>query len=375
MESCLGIISMADMENDFGTLCKNRPPYMLPFGGRYRLIDFSLSNMVNHGLKTVAIYTGEKIRSTMDHLGNGKPWDLNRRVNGLFLFPPLRDDNHKKGDLSEFYSTEAFFNQSKEKHILMVHPNMLSKVNFREVYRYFRETDADVTLIYKKQKDPTGQMINCDKLYLKNDGSLENIGLNLGTENEFNLFMSMAFIKKEVFLKIVKTSIERGDASYFKQALLNNKDNYKINAYEYEGHLENIRDLKFFYDANMNLLNREISEELFFEGGTIFTKSKDEPPTLYKESSSVHNSLVANGCVIEGQVENSIIFRGVKIGKGAIVKNSIVMQKSVIADNSIVVNSILDKHVQIQEGVRIIGSRLMPYVVEKAQEIRKEYSL
>jgi len=139
--------------------------------------------------------------------------------------------------------------------------------------------------------------------------------------------------------------------------------------------VEYIKDIKSFYDANMKLLNRGISRELFFEGGTIFTKSKDEPPTLYKDLATVNNSLIANGCIIEGEVQNSIIFRGVKIGKGSIVKNSIVMQKSIIEDNAIVVNSILDKYAKIGNGVRIIGSTLMPYVVEKAQRIRKENSL
>jgi len=218
MESCLGIMSTNDIEKNFGTLCKNRPVYMLPFGGRYRLVDFALSNMVNNGIRTVAVYTGEKIKSTMDHLGNGKPWDLNRRVNGLFLFPPIRDDSYKKGDISEYFSTEEFFEQATEKYVLIVHPNIISKVNFRDAYRYFRDTDADATLIYKKQSDFGGLMTNSDKLYLNKDGSLQNIGLNLGTENEFNLYLGMAFIKKEVFMNLVKSSIEKGDTNYFKQA-------------------------------------------------------------------------------------------------------------------------------------------------------------
>ena len=374
MENCLGIISMGDKHNNFGSLCKNRPVYMLPFGGRYRLIDFTISNMVNHGVKTVAVYTGDKIRSTMDHIGNGRPWDLNRRLNGLFLFPPIQNSDTltRNGDISEFYSTEQFFNQAKEENILLVHPNYIGKVNLSEAFKHFKDSGADITLFYKSQIDPWGDFINCDKIHLDKDGGLLNIGINLATEREFNMFIGMGIFKKSVFLDIVKSSIEKGDTGYLKQAMLINKDKYKINSYEFKGHIENIRNLKSYYDANLILLDSKLSRELLFEGGTIFTKSKDEPSTLYTETSNVQNSLIANGCIIKGSVENSIIFRGVTVGEGSIVKNSILMQKSEVLDNAIVVNTIMDKYTSIGDGVRITGSSAIPYVVEKYQKIRKE---
>lgn len=373
MEKCLGIVSVGDGESNFGALCKNRPSYMLPFGGRYRLIDFTISNMVNHGLKTIAIYTGEKIRSTMDHLGNGKPWDLNRRFNGLFLFPPVYEDiGPHIGDLTQFYSTMEFFERAKEEYVFITHPNIIAKVDLNKALCHFLTTNADITLIYKTENDPMGELINCDKIHIDKNGEMVNLGVNLATEKKFHHFLGMGFIKKDVFINIIKDSIEKGNANYFKEAMLQYKKQYKINTYEFKGHVETIRNLKSFYDANLNLLDKDISRELFFEGGAIYTKSKDEPSTLYTESSNVQNSLIANGCIIEGNVENSIIFRGVKIGKGAIVKNSVVMQKSEILDDAIVVNTILDKQTSIGEGVRIAGSGLMPYVVEKYQKIRKE---
>ena len=150
------------------------------------------------------------------------------------------------------------------------------------------------------------------------------------------------------------------------------KDRYKINTYEFKGHVDYIRDIKTYYEANFNLLKKDLSMELFFEGGTIYTKTKDEPSTLYKETANVQNSLIANGCVIEGNVDSSIIFRGVKIGKNAIVKNSILMQKSVVEDGAIIVNSILDKQAKVRKGASIAGSPLMPYVVEKYAEVTKD---
>jgi len=374
MEKCLGIISGANIENNFGALCVHRPVYMLPFAGRYRLIDFSLSNMVNHGIRTVAVYTGEKVRSTMDHVGDGKAWDLNRRFNGLFLFPPVSHGLSAKrtGEIPQYYTTKDFFDQAKENYVFINHPNILAKVDLNEAFRFFRESDADITFIYKKQSDPFGEYVNTQKMNIGDDGTVLNIGTNLGTEREFNMYLKMGFLKKEVFMKLVKEAIERGESDNLLETILINKDKYKLNSYEFKGHVESIRNLKSFYDANMNLLKKDIARELFYSNGIIYTKTKDEPSTLYTEDSSVHNSIVANGCVIEGTVENSIIFRGVKIKKGAIVKNSIIMQKSEIHENAAVINSIMDKQGIVGEDVRIAGSMLMPFIVEKKQEIRKD---
>lgn len=374
MERCIGVINGGDNENNFGGLCKHRPVYMLPFGGRYRLIDFTISNMVNNGIKSVAIYTGKKMRSTMDHIGNGNPWDLNRRFNGLFLFPPILENDYGlyTGDIHQFHSTEPFFEHAKEKYVFICNPDILAKVDLNHAFKCFRETDADFTLIYKKQTDPQGDFIHKDKMIIDSEGNLKSMGLNLGTESEFNLFLEMGFVKKEVFLALVRQSIERGDTNYLRDAMLQNKEKYKINTYEFKGHVENISDLKNYYDANLNLLKDEIAQETFYENGLVFTKSKDEPSTWYGKDSRVQNSLIANGCIIEGNVQNSIIFRGVKIGKDAVVKNSIVMQKGVIEKESIVVNSILDKYTCVEEGARIAGNSSMPYVVEKNQRIRKD---
>lgn len=374
MERCVGIINGGENAESFGGLCKNRPVYMLPIGGRYRLVDFTISNMVNHGIKSVALYTGKKMRSTMDHIGNGNPWDLDRRFNGIFMFPPILENGHgqQRGDIHQFHSTEPFFEHIKEKYVFICNPDILAKVDIDSAFKHFRDTDADITLIYKKQKDPHGDFIHKDKMIIDGEGNIESMGINLGTEKEFNLFLEKGFIKKEVFLRLVRQSIERGDTHYLKNAILQNIGKYKINTYEFEGHVENISDLKNYYDANLNLLNEDIAEEVFHQGGTVFTKAKDEPSTLYEKDSNVKNSIVANGCIINGTVENSIIFRGVKIGKGAIIRNSIVMQKSWIEENATVVNSILDKYTTVEEGARIAGSSSIPYVVEKNQVIRKD---
>lgn len=372
LENCIGIINSSNVSRNFSSLNKSRPVHMLPFGGRYRIIDFMLSNMVNHGIGTVAVYTGEKVRSVMEHIGNGKPWELNRRINGLYIFPPqYNGEGARKGDIYQYYLTKDFIQNVKEENVYMICKNTFGKVNLTEAYKHFLDTNADVTFIYKKQKN-SDIYLNSENLILDENLNFINIGVNLGTEETFNLYTGTAFIKKSVFLKLITESMETGEEQYFRSALLDNKDNYKINSYEFKGHIEDIKDTETYYKANMNLLDSKIFYELFFEGGAVYTKSKDEPSSLYTDDSLVENSIVANGCVIEGKVQNSIIFRGVEIEKGALVRNSIVMQKSKIKKNGVVVNSILDKYSVIEEDVNIVGTKSNPYLVGKDVIIRRE---
>lgn len=371
MNQCIGIIKASKTSDDYKSLCKERPAYMLPFGGRYRLIDFALTNMSIYNLANVVLYGEENLRSTMDHIGDGKSWELNRRQNGLMILPP-RFDYHsgEKNEIETYFHSLPFYYDSSSEDIFLVDPMILAAVNIRVAYDLFKEKDLDVLLLYSRMEDPQGKHINADKLILGHDGSLINIGMNLGTEPEFNLYLQKAFMKKEVFIELIKNAKEKGDAKTLKQALLNNKSRLKIGTMEIDAHVERIHDIKSYYDANMNLLDPDIYYELFYKGGTILTKSKDEPSTLYEEGSRVENSLVANGCIIEGQVENSIIFRGVKIGKGAIVKNSILIQKTEIGEDAVVVNTIADKYAKVEKGVTVTGAVNQPFIIEKSQVIR-----
>lgn len=375
MDNCLGVLINKNIDNNFGRLCENRPSYMLPYGGRYRLIDIAISNLVNNGVKSIALYTGEKVRSTIDHLGDGKPWELNRRFSGLSLFPPSYEDRYPVGnlrDIDQLYSTELFFESSKEKYVFIGDPNTIAKVNLSEAYKKFINSNADITFIFKEQDDPRGDYVNYDKIHVDCDGKFTNMGLNLGIEKIFNLSMGMYFIKKEVLLSLINGAIEKGNGNSLKETIIANKNRLKINTYEFKGHVEFIDDLISYYKANLNLLEPDIYKEVFFHQGIIYTKAKDEPPTIYKKISKVQNSVIANGCVIEGVVENSILFRGVKVGRNAIIKNSILMQKSEVADNAVVMNSIIDKFGYIGKEVVIAGSPYIPYVVQKRGTLRKD---
>ena len=374
MKNTIGVILSRVGDKPFGALCKNRPSYMLPFSGRYRLIDFSISNMVNFNIETIALYTGEKTRSVMDHIGDGKPWGLNRRFTGMHLFSPnYGDDPSKRTDqISQLYSSLPFYIDMREEYILIVDPNIIAKIDLDLMFEKFIDVDADITLAYKKRSESKGNYLNDHKIHLDHKGDLENIGLNLGTEDAFDQFLGVGLIKREALIKLVKTAHERRNASTLQEAILTQKENFKINFFEHTDYLESIRDLESYYQISMDLLDFDNYHRVFFEKGLVYTKSKDEPPTIYREDAMVENSVIANGCVIEGTVINSILFRGVKVGKGAVVKDSILMQKSVVCDNSMVKNTILDKKAVVADGVILSGSRNLPFVLSKEAFVGKD---
>ena len=375
MKNCLGIINLSEIDNNFGVLCQSRPTSMLPFAGRYRVLDFILSNMVNSGITGIGIFTGNKVRSVMDHLGSGRPWDLDRKINGLFLFTPTYDytSTYKRvGDLDLFYQNNSFIKYAKQEHLFLSKSYMVANIDLNEAYQKFLDSDSDICMIYKPVEDIEHAFIGCDMIHLDKKGEFESVGTNLGKNDKFNLSLEMYFMKKEIYFDILFDAIEKGSANFLKQALFNNLHKYKVTTQRFDGHVSCINNIKNYTEANFAILDSEISNDLFFKNGQIFTKVKDEPSTYYKSHAKVKNSFIANGCQIDGYVENSIIFRGVKIEKGAIVKNSIIMQKADIEKNVHLNHVILDKRAKISTGVTLIGEPNNPYIAGKKASINKE---
>lgn len=371
MYSTLGIIAPTYDDSAFDSLTRSRNLSMLPYGCRYRLIDLPLSNMTAHGIRSVAVYTGKKIRSYMDHLSMGAPWNLNRRFNGLFLFPPTvsEDELNKYGEMAEFQSTADFYDRAKEEYVLYMRPGILTKVDLTALQEKLLAEDADAAVVYKQVEDEAMAYAGAQSLFFNEEGGLENLGYHFGSDKTVSLYMNMILLKKDIFTLLVRKALERGDISTMEDVLFNYKKKLRIIGYEYEGFFEKIDSVKSYYDANMRLLDPDYFDKVFYEGGRVYTKTKDEPSTFYTKTGESVNSLSANGAFIDGSVTNSLIFRGVVIEEGAVVKNSIIMQKCRIERDAVVVNAILDKNVVVGEGEHLIGSAQSPYVLEKNLEI------
>ncbi len=372
MKDIMGIINLSEKEAVLKELTYNRPIAAIPIGGRYRIIDFILSNMVNAGIENVSIFTQGKSRSLIEHLDTGKEWDLNRRIDGLFIFNPemnLSDRIMTEGDIKNFKDNLDYMKCSKQKYVILSRSYMICNVNYIEAFQYHKKSNADITILYKKVEKDKEKFLHCDTLNLDEKGNVVSIGENLGNKEIFNVSMEMYIMKKELLIQIIENSIAMGDHGYLKNAIYHNMNHLNVNSYLFDGYLACINSIENYYKTSMELLNPNVYQELFYKNGYIYTKTKDAPPTKYKEDSKVINSIVANGCIIEGIVENSIIARGVKIEKGVRVKDSVILQKSIIERNTYLKNVILDKNVYISKEKILCGDIRKPLVIGKNSKL------
>ncbi|WP_442603929.1 glucose-1-phosphate adenylyltransferase subunit GlgD [Paenibacillus sp. KN14-4R] len=369
MNRVMGVINLVNEPDDLEELTLARCTASVPFGGRYRLIDFALSSMVNSGIDNVAVFTQHKYRSLMDHLGSGKEWDLDRKRGGLFVLPAVMDDptGRARGDLYQFYCHRDYFHRGKEEYVLISGSHMVCNINFNEAVHFHEQNRADVTVIYKDMN--MEDSCSFRRLAIRDDGRITVMEDHTGRLRTSNISMEMYIMSKSLLLDMVESCLAQGYDNLVRDGIMKNITKLAVYGYQFEGHVGIVNSIPSYYKHSMQLLNPNTWHDLFLQKNLIYTKVKDEPPTKYDETAIVKNSLIANGCVIEGRVENSILFRGVKIRKGAYVKNAIVMQNCEIEDNVIIENAILDKNVFISRGRVLTGDLKAPFIAAKTKII------
>jgi glucose-1-phosphate adenylyltransferase len=288
--------------------------------------------MVNSGIRSVAIFPKMQYRSLMDHLGSGKNWDLNRKRDGLFFFPsPMVDyDGNKIGSFEQFAANIDYFYRSTQEYAIIANCYTIFNMDFRPILKSHRQANCDITEIHHQ------------------DGSS----------------MEMYLIKTSLLMKLIESRHETG-YTCMKDVVNDIRGDYTICHYDYNGYAVMIDSIENYFSTSMKLLETDVWKQLFIKDQPIITKVKDEPPTMYLKGSLVKNAMIANGCLISGTVENSIVSRGVKIGKGAVIKNCIIMQKCQIDDNCYLDSVILDKDVKVEAGTRLKGTAHAPYVIRK----------
>ncbi|MBD2869514.1 glucose-1-phosphate adenylyltransferase subunit GlgD [Paenibacillus arenilitoris] len=365
----LGVVNLIHETDKLERLTQGRCLATVPFGARYRLIDFILSSMVNSGISNVAVFAHTKYRSLMDHLGTGKPWDLQHRQGGLFVLPPAADDiqEFSRGDLYHFYQHRDYFYRSAQEYVVVARSHMVCNIDFEKVLQFHVQREADITVVCKRQDDLLSGRAR--KVGLDGDGRITAIQDHYGRMESDVSSMEMYIMRKELLMELVETSLAQGQDHLVRHAILSRLDKLNVYGYLYEGYLGVVNTLTSYYRNNMKLLNPQVWKELFFQPGPIFTKVKDEPPARYLEGSKAVNSIIANGCQIEGTVVGSILFRGVHVRKGAVVSNSIIMQNGIIGMNSIVQHSILDKDVRVEGNRDIRGAESTPFLAGKRKII------
>lgn len=348
----------------------------IPFASRYRMIDFVLSSMVNSGVDNVAIVVRDNYFSLMDHLGSGRAWDLTRKNGGLNIFPPFADKTSKPyiGRVDALASLLGFLKAQKEKYIFLSDSNIAVNFDFKAMLEAHVESGADVTAAYNVQQLPASiQRAQADEkgFYYTFDienGRVRKIYVNPRQAGDQNYSMNIYVMDREMLIDKVNTAFVRGQMYFERDILAPHLDTLNVQAYKFDGYVARITDIPSYFNENMKLLKEENLDALF-SGAPIYTKIRDDNPTRYINGAKVKNSMAADGCVIEGEVENSILFRGVKVAKGAVVKNCILMQDTVIEAGAKVEYLITDKKVTVTEGKEIKGSDTYPVYIAKGHSV------
>ena len=366
MNNCLGIINLDENEENITELTKHRPLASLPIAGRYRIVDFILSNMTNSGIESISLFTKNKARSLIDHLANGKPWDIYHKKEGLKIFN-FSDVDPVFDDVTNFADNLDHIRNCKKEYTLICSSYMICNINYKDVINYHLKTGNDVTVVYKNVNDANVNFKGCKVLNIDEKGRVISVGKNIGGSSNANINMEMYILKTDLFIDIIYKCIKSGMYKKFNQYLGGNLQNLKVGAYEFKGYLSCINSLKSYFNTNMDFLNEKVNKELFYSNALIYTKPKDACPTQYTECSEVVNSIIANGSIIEGKVKNCILGRKVYIGKNSTIENCVILQNTVIGKDVNMINVITDKGAIIKDGEDVRGLIDNALVIPKKQ--------
>ncbi len=355
-------------------MTRRRTMASIPFGCRYRLIDFTLSNMVNSEITNVGVITHYNYQSLMDHIGNGKDWDLARRSGGIKILPPYVTayENHAAGKLYEnrleaLMGSANFINRCGADYIVLSDCDVIMNIDLGAVIDAHIKSGAYITIV-AKQVDVKNSLFdkNVDILALDEDNRVTDITYTMPKRGQCYVNTNVMVISRADLQSVVSDSIAHGYKSFSRDILARSLKKKTVNAYVFDGFCACVSTLENYFSTSMMLLGDEVRRDLFSNPDRkIFTKIRNSAPTKYDGGASVKNSMIADGCTIEGTVENSIIFRGVHVGKGTVVKNSILLQDTYVGTNASLNCVIADKNVVIKDGRNLSGYDTMPFFIGK----------
>ena len=375
----LGIVFSDIHEWDIGALTANRTVAAIPFAGRYWLIDFVLSNMINSGIHKVGVVTKSNYQPLMEHIGSGKDWDLSRKNGGIAVLPPYGEDSRTglyKGRLDALTRIVNYIENAPQEFVVMSDCDMICNINFKDVINFHMEAGADITAVYNEHYVDKESAAHSTIYTLSEDPQnphrikevyIEPWYVEGGT---FKISMNTWVMRKDYMLTMLASAIATGKTHFSRDILLAEVDHTNILGYEYRGYAAHINTINNYYRHNMEMLESEKRAALFYKTGrNVYTKVRDSEPAKYGACAEVKNSLVADGCVIEGTVENSVIFRGVRIKKNSVVRNCLIMQDGIIGEDCSLEYIIADKGVVVTDGKRLAADREYLMYINKNKRI------
>lgn len=360
----LGIVFANSHDALLGEMTKTGSMAAVNYGGRYRLVDFALSNLSNAGVGKVGVVTKSNYYSLMTHIGNGKPWDLGRKKGGVAILPPYvsPDAQVYKGKLEAIYGILEYLQESKEEYVVVCDSDVVANVDIRKLLTYHKEKNADITVVTAHGKKPFGQK---DMMHYEfaSDGKITAVNFDPADDCDYSL--DIMVIGRELLINIVNAETAQGRVS-LSHGIFENYNKHNIYGYKHEGYSKVIDSIDSYFEANLDLLCSDVRKDIFNRNNPIYTNSRDDMPAKYGLKSVVKNSIIADGCIIEGTVKNSVLFRGVKVAKGAVVENCVLMHGTEIGENTKVNNVIADNFVKVSDNNNIGSEKEVVYIEKNA---------
>lgn len=367
MCDALGIITSSANRTRVAGLQDYRPMGAFSFCGRYRVIDFPLSNMSNSEIDHIQVYVRENPRSLAEHLGNGSSYNINSKKGKLQLLFTEKDSVNDiyNTDISAFYENQNIIRRSQQTYVVVAPSYMIYKQDFSQALQQHIDSEADISLLYHHVNNAKEAFLNCNTINLNRQKGVLSLERNSGTAASRNIFMSTYIMKKDLFLQLVKEAHDLS-SMYALSDIINLKcDELDIRGILHRGYFATVSDFNSYFEANLDLLDYDEAASLFTPDWPIYTVTTDAAPTRYYPGASVTHSMVSNGCLVKGKIENSVIGRGVRIDEGAVVKNSVVLAYSHIGEGVHVENQVIDKWANIIHAKNLVADPEHPGYVRR----------
>lgn len=364
----MGILFAYVHEERVRELTENRVMASVPYGGRYRLVDFPLSNMVNSGMNKVGVITEENYQSLMDHLGSGKAWDLSRKREGLYLLPPFgAETTRTDGKISSLSSIMRFLKNSYEDYVFLSDCDVIANIDYRDIFRFHTQKQADITVVYRHGTAPNTEK---NTVYTVDpEGVIRDLLVVRGGQDDCNYGLGMYLVSRTKLMELVEDCMSRNLYDFDRDLILRCLPDLKVSGYEFTGCSYTVSSFGSYFNANMALMEPKVRTQLFQPSRPIYTKVRDDMPAKYGLGSVVSNSIIADGCIIDGDVENCVLFRGVQVKKGAKLKNCVIMQDTVVGVGTRLDYVVADKNVEFEDNRTMMGYQSYPVYVSKGSKV------
>jgi len=366
MAKVLGYVNLhSDVSLD--GLTERRPVASVSFLGRYGVIDFVLSNFSNSGVETVGILIKEKPRSLIKHMAGGTAWNFNSKKGGISLLydEKFAGNNLYNNDVNNIVENVELLNRTDPDYVIVAPAHFITTMDFNDLLEAHAASGNDVTMAFVRSRNANEEFIGADMITIDKESKLvTKVTKNMGTAKTRDISLETYVFSKTTFQRLLKDAQKKSAFFSIRDMLATSTDEVKIGAYQFRGFAKAILSIEDYLNLSLSFLKMEVNTQVFKSNWPIYTNTNDTPPAKYLENAQVKNTMVANGVVVDGTVENSILARDVKIGKGAVVKNSVILSGTVVKDGARVENAVIDKNATIKADKEVVGVDGVQYVRE-----------